>query len=1368
MRTQNISKRLFRLFASMIVFVMAFSQVSGVAQAQDAKPPKGLSKVTVPSVDLSEVQRYYDHIGGAQGIIGVVVELKNTPAGLIYADPLQALPSDAKTDSAQVNLIEQKQNDVMSAVSASGIQSTEMFRTQKAYNGIWLRVDANDLQKLAKIPGIKALHPIIPKTIDHTTSVPLIGAPQVWGGSGTYQGTGIKIGIIDTGVDYIHTNFGGLGVYTGQDYTTIGEAGNLFPTAKVVGGWDFAGDAYNADPASPSYNPTPSPDPDPMDCYGHGSHVAGTVAGYGVDTSGATYVESGGDTYATLGALSSSAYIAKFRIGPGVAPKADLYSLRIFGCEGSTDLTELAIEWAMDPNGDANLSDHLDVINMSLGSDYGSGYDTSAVASNNAAAAGVIVVAASGNAGDVYYITSAPASASNAISVASSIDGGAIVSAFEVATNTAASPLVPAGNYPAAGAGFGPQSYTPVSAELAQLSDLDKGCSAYTAGTFTGKIALINRGTCNFTVKVKNAQNAGAIGVLLANNIDSAPSDMGGTDVTVTIPSMITTKALGTDLRADMAAGVVTVVLTTAHRNSFFMSQTAFEDTVSSFSSRGLARAGSMLKPDIAAPGETIFSTENGTGNQGASFNGTSMATPHVAGVMALLKQIHPTWTVAELKALAMNTATNDLWTDTTHTAVHTPTRVGAGRVSVANAALSSVVAYNAADPGEVSLSFGEQAILGVQSFTKSVTIKNTGVADASYNVTIDKYYQANPGLTFTLLNAGGTALANPVTVTAGSTLNIKVQVDADAALLSRAHDASIAPTGLYDYRHYISEGGGYVTLTSTATDPTLRVPFHIAARPASAMSVTETSVVLPAPATGILSLHPSGLAVDTVDDTSLVSILSLTGTSPNESYTDSANDYADLRYIGATSDYPTHLFASSAMYFGISTYGKWDTPNSVEFDIYVDINEDGVYDYVVFNYNESLFGGNPDVMFTSYCELPSWSNCNADYATNGYGGNVNTNLFNNNVMLMPVMLTSIGLVDGVNTDFNFYVASSSREGTGYMDVSDVMSYDVAHQAFTAVDTVNTAMPMWLDALAYSPTFDVTYNKSALALGDAKGLLLLHHHNAAANTAEVLYVPQVSISGNAGVGGATLTYTGGSATANSAGDYSFQVPSGWSGTVTPSKAGYFFTPANTVYSNVTVDQLNQNYVATHTIAATFRSTGTQDGWVLESTATSNVGGTMNSAAPTFNVGDDAAKKQYRGVLSFNTNSLPNTAVITSATLKVKKSGMAGNPFTGHGPLLIDIRKPFFGPVAGLQITDFQASANAVAGSFSSTPAANGWYIGTLTNLGKSFVNRTGTTQFRLRFQLGNDADAIADYMRFFSGNNAIELMPQLVIQYYIP
>jgi subtilisin family serine protease len=1112
MHTQKVKTNLFRLFAVMVVLAMAFAQVSSGARAQGTTPPKlEREKVVVNPVSLAEVLNYDGHLTGDTGPVGVVVEMEDTPAALLYAQNPGSKQARALTIN-QVSVIQKKQAGFMSGLKARGISATELYRTQKVYNGIWMRIDRKDLETLASIPGIKALHPMIPKKIDNTSSVTLIGAPQVWGGSGEYQGEDITIGVIDTGIDYIHTNFGGTGIYVGQNFTTIDEAVNAFPTAKVVGGYDFAGDDYDADI---SYFSTPSPDPDPMDCNGHGSHVSGTAAGLGVLPDGSTYVEDGADTYAALMDLTSAEYTAKFRIGPGVAPKAQLYALRVFGCEGTTNLTEQAIEWAMDPNGDGDLSDHLDVINMSLGSSYGSEYDTSAVASNNAALAGVIVVASAGNEADSYYITGAPAVATRAISVASSVDESNVFSAIEVYGNTAATPAAPDGTYFATEAVFGPQIFD-VAGELAYASPAN-GCDPadsenadYPLTGVDGMVALIDRGVCSFDVKVHNAQLGGAIGVVMANNRAALPITMGGSDAAIDamieIPSNMINQDNGTALKIDLAAGTLNVYLSNTFHGGINLLDPAIVDTVSDFSSRGPGRTATLLKPDISAPGDTIWSTWSGSRDQGTNYSGTSMAAPHITGVMALLRQIHPTWTVAELKALVMNTATNDLWTSAAHTAVYPPTRVGAGRVSVSNAAEASVIAYNTANPEQVSLSFGQQAVLGTQSFTKSITIQNTGAADVEYLAVFENYYQDNPGLTFVLLDASDVSLDHPVTIPAGGTLEIKVKVTADATKLTKSKDASVSSVGVYGYRQFISEGGGYVTLTSTDSAPTLRVPVHIAARPASAMSTLENRIALPAAATGTLSLTPAGTPVDTVDDGSLVSVLELLGTDPNEASSTGINNAADIQYIGGMTDYGFYPFADASMYFGISTYGKWDSPNTVEFDIYIDVNEDGNDDFALYNASESLYtGATDDVMYGIVCDL-STRLCDAFYYVNAFSGRTNTNLFNNNVMtlVMPLTIGGKGLVEGTNTDFNFYVVSYSREAVGAVDVSSIMSYDVANPSFIGIDPVYTGIPMWYDIPGLNPTIDLDYDKAAIAANHTKGLLLLHHHNVDGTTAQVL------------------------------------------------------------------------------------------------------------------------------------------------------------------------------------------------------------------------------------------------------------------------
>jgi CSLREA domain-containing protein len=185
---------------------------------------------------------------------------------------------------------------------------------------------------------------------------------------------------------------------------------------------------------------------------------------------------------------------------------------------------------------------------------------------------------------------------------------------------------------------------------------------------------------------------------------------------------------------------------------------------------------------------------------------------------------------------------------------------------------------------------------------------------------------------------------------------------------------------------------------------------------------------------------------------------------------------------------------------------------------------------------------------------------------------------------------------------------------------------------------------------------------------------------------------------------------------------------------------------------------------------TTRSVGAYDGWILESGETTNAGGTLDAAGTTFNLGDGAADKQYRAVLSFNTAALPDTAVITKVTLKIRKQAPVGtDPFTILGALRVDIRKPYFGTSLALLVSDFQAASNRLnVGTFNPVPVSN-WYTAILLSPSHPFMNKTGTTQFRLRFLTDDNNDNAADYMKFFSGNYATaSARPTLIIEYYIP
>jgi len=192
----------------------------------------------------------------------------------------------------------------------------------------------------------------------------------------------------------------------------------------------------------------------------------------------------------------------------------------------------------------------------------------------------------------------------------------------------------------------------------------------------------------------------------------------------------------------------------------------------------------------------------------------------------------------------------------------------------------------------------------------------------------------------------------------------------------------------------------------------------------------------------------------------------------------------------------------------------------------------------------------------------------------------------------------------------------------------------------------------------------------------------------------------------------------------------------------------------------------QAYIKTQTLI--LRSVGVNDGWILESTETSGAGGTLNNAATTFNLGDAIADKQYRAILHFDTSTLPDTAIITSAIFKIKKQGLAGtDPFTILGALRADMLKPAFG-AATLELADFKSAAgkNNVA-TFGVTPVSN-FYSAIVNNTGRVYINRTGTTQVRLRFLTDDNDDNGNDFMKFYSGNAGAANRPQLVVEYYVP
>ncbi len=507
------------------------------------------------------------------------------------------------------------------------------------------------------------------------------------------RGQGVRVGIIDTGIDYTHSMFGGAGTEAAYKAINRNEKNPGFPSKRVVGGRDFVGKSFNSSSDSFEQN-IPVPDENPLDGAGHGSHVAGTVAGVG----------DGVQTY------------------DGAAPEADLYALKVFGDEGgSTGDTVViaALEFAADPNADFNNEDRLDVVNLSLGGDYGKPHSLYNQAIDNLVKGGTVTVASAGNAGDEQNIVGSPSTADSAISVAASVDY--MDHNYKFAASIFTTPNDPKRVVKAIeGSTTKPIKDSDVSGKLVYVGNAAADLSAEQLQALKGNVALIDRGVVAFSDKIKRA--AGAIGVVMANNVDGEPIVMGG-DGKFDIPGFMIDKKTADYLKEEMKLGNVTVQFKTSE----LVEEPELIDTLAGFSSRGPRLLDSQIKPEISAPGLAIISAAMGKGNKAAEMQGTSMSAPHITGVVALLRQARPEVSAAEVKSLLMNTA--QLITDKTKN-LYPISRMGSGRVQAFLAATTPLIA-------DASISLGEVQVEKKKTVRRSLHLRNTSDTALLYKLSL-------------------------------------------------------------------------------------------------------------------------------------------------------------------------------------------------------------------------------------------------------------------------------------------------------------------------------------------------------------------------------------------------------------------------------------------------------------------------------------------------------------------------------------------------------------------------------------------------------------------------------------------------------
>lgn len=653
-------------------------------------------------------------------------------------------------DGGTAAALASEKNAFRGAAKKAGIQLKERYAYDRLWNGVSAQVAPGDVAKLARMPEVKNLYPVVEMTVPETqpaddlnlsTAIGMTQADIAQSQLGL-TGRGVRVAVMDTGIDFDHPDLGGC----------------FGPGCRVEAGWDFVGNAYNNDSTSSGFNPVPTPDAIPDDCAGHGTHVAGIIGANGAVR--------------------------------GVAPDVTFKAYRVFGCAGSTssDIMVAAMERI--------AADGADVLNMSIGSAFQWPQYPTAQAADRLVNQGVVVVASAGNDGARgTYALGAPSVGQKVISVASFNNTRIKLPAFTV---------TPDGRKIGYGGSSGaPPAPLEGSAPLARTgtkTSAADACSALPAGSLTGQIALIRRGTCSFHDKVRNAQTAGAAGVVLYNNQAGSFTPNVAGAAAINIPVVAVTAVDGNGLDTLLAAGSVSLTWT---RETVSQANTD-PNLISSFSSYGLAPDLS-LKPDLGAPGGAIRSTYPLELGAYANLNGTSMASPHVAGAVALLLEARPHTPSQAVRTILQNSASPRPWwgnpalgfMDNVH-------RQGAGMLQIADA----VRATTRVEPGKLSLGEFEA---GSAPTVRTLTLTNQGPAPVTYTL----------GHTGALATGGSTF--SPSFFTGFATVTFSAPTVTVPAGGTATVDVSISPNpGLADRSQY----GGWVVLTPDGGGQTLRVPY--------------------------------------------------------------------------------------------------------------------------------------------------------------------------------------------------------------------------------------------------------------------------------------------------------------------------------------------------------------------------------------------------------------------------------------------------------------------------------------------------------------------------------------------------------------